>query len=119
MKYPAGHQGGGRRAGDRAGPFVDQEHPVGVAVEGQTHIGTRIQHPGLQVAEVLGLDRIGRMVGKRAVQLRIKKVQLEGQTCKDGGNDQATHAVSRVDHYPEGPQGLHVDEGPDVVGKGG
>ena len=59
------------------------------------------------------------MVGKRAVQLRVEQVQLEGQTCEDGRHDQAAHAVSRVSHHPKGPQGLHVDERPDVVGKGG
>ena len=119
LEHPTGHQGGGRRSGDRAGSLVNQEYPVGIAVKGQTHIGAHVQHPGLQVAEVLRLDRIGRMVGERAVQLWVQQVQLEGQACEDGGHDQAAHTVSRVSYHPEGPQGLHVDEGPDVVGKGG
>ena len=69
-QHGPGHQGGGERARHRLGPLVDEEDAVGVAVEGQADVGAVLEHRLLQVDEVLGLDRVGRVVGEGAVELR-------------------------------------------------
>ena len=76
----------------RAG-LVDQEHPVGVAVEREADVGTGVEHPRLQVHEVRRLDRVGGMVGERAVELGVHQLELDGQTGEHGGHHQAAHAV--------------------------
>ena len=52
-----GHDGRGERARHQLALVVDQEDPVGVAVEGQADVGPGLEHPGLQIDQVLGLDR--------------------------------------------------------------
>src|SRR5215510_4681258 len=42
---------------------------IGVAVEGQADVGLLLADGGLEVAQVLGLDRVGRVVRERAVEL--------------------------------------------------
>ncbi len=72
------------------------------------------QDPALQGDEVLGLDRIGRVVGERPVQLAEEDLEGEGQSVEDGGDDQAAHPVGGVGDDLEGPQGAQVDERSDL-----
>ena len=70
----------------------------------------------LQGHQVLRLDRIGRMVGEVAVELREEDVDGEREPLEDDRHDQATHAIGCVGHHLERPQRRHVDEGDDVIG---
>ena len=67
----------GERAGDELALVVDEEHPVGVAVEGEADVGAGLEHPGLEVDQVLGLDGVGRVVREGAVELAVEDVELE------------------------------------------
>jgi hypothetical protein len=87
-----------REPGQELGLLVDEEHPVGVAVEGQADIGADLEHPGLEVALVLGLDRVGRMVREGAVELAVHDLDVEGQALEDLGGHVTAHAVGRVGH---------------------
>ena len=68
--------------GQRLALLVDEEHPVGVAVEGQADVGADLEHPGLEVAQVLGLDRVGRVVRERAVELAVQDLEVERQAVE-------------------------------------
>ncbi len=96
--------------------LVDQEDPVGVAVEGQSDIGPVLDDGLLQVHQVLRLDRIGRMVGEGPVELGEEEDHVEGQAVEDLGDDQPSHPVGRVGHDPQRPEGGGVDERPDMAG---
>ena len=114
------HRGGDerrrQRARDRLGPLVDEEDPVGVAIEGQADVGALLEHRRLEVHQVLGLDRVGRVVGEGAVELGEEDVDVEGEASEHHGHHQAAHAVGRVGHDLERAQRPDVDEGDDVVG---
>ena len=118
LEHHGGDHGRDGRAGERLGPLVDQEHPVGVTVEGQAHVGAGLEHPGLEVLEVLGLDGVGGVVGERPVQLGIQELEVEGQAREHPRHHQPAHAVGHVGHHPQGAQHREVDEGADVVGEG-
>ena len=57
-----------------------------------------------KVDQVLGLDRVGGMVGEGAVELGEEDVDREGEPLEDDRHDQAAHAVGRVGHHLERPQ---------------
>ena len=64
--------------GETAAPLlVDEEAAVGVAVEGQPDVGALGDHPGLEVAQVGGLDRVGLVVGEGAVELEVHRHQVD------------------------------------------
>lgn len=65
-------QAGQRGRRHHRAPFVHEEASVGVAVEGETDVGALVQHPLLQIDEVLGLDRVGLVVGEGAVELEVE-----------------------------------------------
>ena len=74
-------------------------------------------HPGLQVALVLGLDRVGRVVRERAVELAVHDLELERQALEHRRDDQAAHAVGGVGHDLAAAQRVDVDERAHVVGE--
>ena len=53
--------------------FIYDETPIGVAVESQPHIGTRLNHVRLEVDEVRGVQRVGLMVREGAVELKVQR----------------------------------------------
>ena len=55
--------------------FVDYDTPVGVAVKGQTDVGAGRHHVVLQVDQVLRIQRIGLVIGERAVEFEIQRQQ--------------------------------------------
>ena len=71
-----GQQGRRRRARQPAAQLVDDEDPVGVAVEGEPDVEPTGHHAGLEVELVGGLDRVGRVVRERAVELAVHHLQL-------------------------------------------
>ena len=64
------HDRGEQRAAHVLGVLVNEEHPVGVAVEGEPDVGAVFEHRRLQVLLVLGVQRIGRVVREGPVELR-------------------------------------------------
>ena len=53
-----------RRWAHRLPSLIDDEAPIGIAVEGKAEVGTRLEHPGLEIDKVRRLDRVGLMVRK-------------------------------------------------------
>ena len=86
------------RSADRLALVVDQEHPIGVAVERQPDVGARLQHALPQRDEVLGLDRVGGMVRERAVELAEEDLELEREPREDLRHHESTHPVRGVGH---------------------
>ena len=76
-QHGRGEQGGGGRTAEPTAGFVDHEHAVGVAIEGQPDVETAGDDPGLEVALVGWLQRVGGMVGKRAVELAVHDFQRD------------------------------------------
>ena len=97
--------------------LVDQKHAVGIAVEGQAHISTHLEHPGPEVGLILGLQRVGGVVGEAAVELAVHHLQLRVEALERCGHDQATHAVGNVGDHREGAEAVDVDEAAHVVNK--
>ena len=67
FQHGGGHEGGGGRTRDRDAQVIDQEAPVGVAVERQPHVGAGLADAALQIDQVGWLDGVGGMVGKGAI----------------------------------------------------
>ena len=97
-QHAGGQHGRGGGAGQAAAGLVDDEHPVGVAVEGQPDVGAHRQDPGLEVALVGRLHRVGRVVRERAVELAVHDLEVERQPLEHLRHDQPAHAVGRVGH---------------------
>jgi len=57
--------------------FVDDETPIGVAVEGQSDIGSGLDDVGLQVDEVGSVQRIGLVVGESAIEFEVQRPQRD------------------------------------------
>jgi hypothetical protein len=92
------------RGTDDLAPLVDDEAPVGVAVEGQAQVRPGLHDLGLQVAGVLRLDRVGLVVGEAAVELEVQLGGLQRQPGEDGRHGVAAHAVAGVDDDLQRPQ---------------
>ena len=75
-----------RRADDLA-LLVHDEAAVGVAVEGQADVGLVLDDRLLQVAQVRRVDRVGLVVGERAVQLEVQRDQVKGRPSKTVGTE--------------------------------
>ena len=110
--------GGRRGATDRHALVVDEEHPIGVAVEREPDVGVQIEDRSLQILQVLGLDRVGRVVRERAVELSVQDGQRERQPLEHAGDDEAAHAVGGVGHDRERLQRGRVDERAHVLSEG-
>ena len=109
--------GGGGGAGHGLTQLVHEEHAIRVAVEREPDIRAHLQHARLQIAQVLGLEGIGRMVREGAVELAVQHLELHGEAVEHGGDHQAAHAVRRVSHHLERAERGLVDEGPHVGGE--
>ena len=90
-------QRGCGRATEAAAGLVDDEHAVGITVEGETYIEAARHNPRLQVALVGWLQRVGGVVGEGAVELAVHDFQGElRQTLEHGRHDEPAHAVGGV-----------------------
>ena len=67
--------------------LVDAEDAVGVTVEGEADVGTGLEHAGLEVPEVLDVDRVGLVVREGAVELGVHHLEVEGQLGEHGRHD--------------------------------
>ena len=110
------------RRRDGLSEFVNNKAPIRIAVEGQADVGRVLNHGALQVNDVRGLKRVGLVVGKRSVELEVKRNDLDRQWGKsrggfeDGGNRESPHAVTRVDHDAQRPNRAQVYERTQVRG---
>ena len=93
--------GRGGRAREASPLFVDHEHAVGVAIEGQTDVESAGHHSGLQIALIGRLQGIGRVIGERPVELGVHHLEFEArQSLEDCRHHEAAHAVGGVGHHP-------------------
>ena len=95
--------------------LVDQEHAIGITVEREPDVGVMLEHSGFQVALVLRVDRVGRMVGERAVQLGEQMDQRDREPRQHGGHHQPAHPVRGVGDDRERPHRARVDERQHVI----
>ena len=105
---------GGQRSRERLRVVVDEEDAVGVAVEREPDVGLRVEDRALEVLEVLGLDRVGGVVGERAVELAEDHGELGRESREHRGDHEAADAVGRVGDDAQRREGVDVDERADV-----
>jgi hypothetical protein len=100
--------------------LVHQEHPVGVAVEGQPDVGAGGSSTArLQGHQVLGLDGVGRMVGEVAVQLGEEDLHLgTGVPRTPSGTTRPPMPLAVSATTRSGRRVVDVHERADVVGVG-
>jgi hypothetical protein len=90
-----------RTAAQTAAGLVDDEHPVGVAVERQTEVEPAGHDAGLEVALVGRLQRVGGVVGERAVEVAVHQFQGDLRDPPEHRwDDESTHAVGGVGDDP-------------------
>ena len=112
----AGDERGDRAGAHRFSALVDDEAAVGVAVEGQPEVGAVLADGGLEVDEVLRVERVGLVVGEVAVELEVERDDGEreagqaGAGLEDGGDGVAAHAVAGVDDDLERADAGEVDQ---------
>ena len=110
-------QCGGETPGHRLGLLVDEEHPVGVTVEGEADVGLLAEHGRPEVLEVLDLDGVGGMVGEAAVELEVERHQPDRQAPEQRRHHLARHPVGGVDHDGQRLDVLRLDEGEHMGGE--
>ena len=91
--------------------LVDHEAAIGVAVEREAEIGAGLAHLGLQVAHVVGLDRVGLMVGEGAVELEEQRRDRQREAGEHRRHCVSAHAVAGIDDDVQVPDGVQRDEG--------
>src|SRR5690625_1385545 len=64
---PDGHHCGDRRWRDGFTCFIDYETPVSITIKSQAKIGVMMTNSGLQIDQILGLDRVSWVVWKSAI----------------------------------------------------
>ena len=98
--------------GDTGSPrLVDDETPVGVAVEGQPDVGAGRDHVRLQVDEVRRVQRVGLVVGEGAVEFEVQRQHRDRRDrAEHRGRGVAGHPVARVDGDPQRPQVGQIDQ---------
>ena len=102
----------GRRERPREGRrlLVDEEHAIGVAVEGESYVCAGFHDPTLQVDEVLGLDGVSRMIREVAIELAEEDLDLERQAAEHRWRNEHAHAVCGVGDDLERPKAGDVHE---------
>src|SRR4029077_6771532 len=87
-----------------------RHHPeaIAVAVERDSDFRALLFHPGNQVFEVLGMGRIGMVVGKAPVDLAVELVYLATQAPVEVACRRASDAVAAVDRNPHRARKTHV-----------
>jgi hypothetical protein len=117
-----GHQGRDGARAHRVAPLVDDEAPVGVAVEGQADVGAVLDDGPLQVDQVGRVERVGLMVGEAAVELEVQRddpqrqCRQPGRLLEHGRHGEPAHAVAGVDYDGQLAGTAQVDQ-PAQVGR--
>ena len=81
---PSGDQSGSRASRQRVALIVDEGGAVGVAVKGNSQIGTPITHQGDDIDQILGLQRIGGVIGERPIRFQIQPDDVGRNAVEDG-----------------------------------
>ncbi len=97
MSVLSADQRGDGVAVDEPALFVDDEHAIGIAVEGDAEVATMLSNLGLQVDHVLRFDRARRMVREASVELEVERHHLARQALEDVRYRLAGHPVAGVD----------------------
>jgi hypothetical protein len=96
-----GDQRGDRAPRERLPGVVEEERTVGVPVEGDPQVEAASPDQILQVGEIFWNERVGRMIGERAVGLEVEP----GEACHDPIEDlldgNPRHPVAAVDGDPQ------------------
>jgi hypothetical protein len=101
----------------RAAGLVDEAAAVGVAVEADAQLGLRRSHERAHRVEVLLLERVGLVVGERAVELGEDRLRADARARARGSAQRvAGHPVGAVDRDRD--VALEPREPRDVVGVG-
>ena len=91
--------------------LVDDEAAVGVAVERQAYISTVGDDLPLQIHQVGRVQRVGLVVGERAVELEVQRQQGDRpHGAQHSRRGVPAHAVSGVDRDPQWTQRRHIDQ---------
>src|SRR5579875_1780253 len=114
-----GDQRGERRRGDDVPPLVDHEAAIGVPVERQAGVRRRVDHRPPQVLQVRRVDRVGLVMGERAVQLEVERHDLDRQPLEHLRHRMAGHPVARVHGDLERPDPGQVHQPPEAGGVAG
>ena len=115
-QHGRGHERRRQRTRHRLGLLVDEEDAVGVPVEGQADVGALLEHRRLQIDQVLGLDRVGRVVREGAVELGEEDLDVNGSRSKTIGTTSPPMPLAVSATTLSGRSDAEVDEGPHVVG---
>ena len=91
-----GEQRGDEVAGHELAVLVDEEAAVGVAVPGDAQVGLLGHHALADLAAVLLEQRVGRVVGERAVDLEVHLDAVERRAVEHQRRELAGDAVGRV-----------------------
>ena len=59
---------------------------------------------------LVGLDRVGLVVGEVAVELEVERGHLQRESLEHRRDGVPAHAVARVHDHPERPDAGHVDQ---------
>ena len=76
-EHPPGDQRRDSAAAERLPPLVEEEGPVGIAVERHTYVETLLAHEIPEIGEILGDEGVGRMIGESAIGLEVETVRAE------------------------------------------
>ena len=111
-----GDDRGGGRARHRLGLVVDEEHPVGVAVEGEPDVGADLEHLGLEVARGsrAGSGRPGGSGTCRRAR-RTASSSSNGSPANTAGTTSPPMPLAVSATTFERPKRVEVDERVDVV----
>src|SRR5579884_4066059 len=97
VQQTVGDDGRYHRAIHQFAALIDGEHAVGIAIEGGSQVGVRLDDLLFQIRHVLRLDGAGRVVGEVAVQFKVHGNEFAGQVLEDFGDDHTRHTVAGVD----------------------
>ena len=81
--------------------LVHKERPVGIAVEGHAHVGPFGGEHNHQVSEVVHVQRIGRMVGERAIRFEIEAQQFGIEPVEHRRQNLSRHPVASIHGNPQ------------------
>ena len=115
LEHQRREQRGDEVAGDELARVVDEEAAVGVAVEGDPEVGALLERLRDDELAVLGEERVRLVVREGAVRLEVAGHGLDRQALEHRRQHRPGHPVGGVDHDPERPHRVDVDEGEDLV----
>ena len=118
----SGDDRGDRGRVDGVPVAVDDEAPVGVAVEGEPEVGAVRDDRLLQVDEVRRHERVRLVVREGPVELEVQRHDLDRQLGQPGGlaehgrNGEPAHPVARIHHDADRADAGQVDQRAQVCG---